>query len=129
MRAVGIAVLNVVLILAYVLVCPFRADAQELRIRTGETHTGTVAVCETVADAATLIGLTTKYSVRVAMAWIAEPDNTCDLGAVTFTVGEAELDGMKAKDGTTWMVLGVKINDAPKFIVLPAQIYLRPASL
>lgn len=121
MRAVSIAVFHVLLILAYVSFCPFAASAQT--VRTGETHTGMVAICDKVEDAATLIGLTTKYGQKTAIGWMQEDDNTCTLIPVTFKVGEVELDGVKAKDGANWMVLGVTVDDKPAYIVAPSALY------
>lgn len=105
--------------------CGVRAEG----IRTGETHTGMVAICKTADDAATLIGLTTKYGQKTGISWMQEEDNTCTLTPVTFKVGEVELDGIKDRTGTSWMILGVTANEEPFFIVVPSSIYVHPASL
>lgn len=88
------------------------------KLKEGDTLTGVVAVCEAHSDAATLIGLVTKYGTSTATGWMEDPDNTCALLPVTFKVGAVEVSGMKDRRGVEWSIVGVTIDEKPHFAVM-----------
>lgn len=120
MRAVYIAVTNVLMLLIF-LMLPTKSKATT--IQTGESHTGMVAICANMDDAATLIGMTTKHGLSTARGWMNEDHNTCALVPVAFTVGEVEVDGIKDRNGQAWMILGVMVADKQHYIVLPSAVF------
>lgn len=103
------------------------ARAQE-KLKEGDVRTGMVVLCEKVEDAATLIGLTTRYGRNVGMGYMQEEDNTCTMAPVTFTVGAVELAGVKDKQGAEWLILGITIEDKPHYSVIPSAMVATPAS-
>ena len=104
------------------------ASMAHAQMKEGTEVTGTVAICDNVQDAATLLGIVTTYGQQTGMGFTREDSNTCAVAPVTFIVGAIEIGGMKDREGMEWIMVAVRFNDKNAYIVVLATMYVQQSS-
>jgi hypothetical protein len=76
-------------------------------VKEGDVAQATVAICGTKAEANQVLDHLAKGGQDEAIAYIMQPDNTCDLDEFTFVVGPTVGVAKKDPSGIEWTVIAV----------------------